>query len=214
YYAELNKRFADYDAVLYELVAPEGTRPPRDASSGGSPISAVQTGLTRLLDLQFQLEGIDYRRPNMVHADMSPEEFSRSMRENGESVLTVFMRMLGYAMAQQAKDPAGSRDVELLMALMNKNRALALKRAMAKQFEDLGGAILALDGPGGSTLISRRNAKALKVLRRELDAGKQKLAIFYGAGHLPDMAKRLRADFHLQPTGAQWLRAWDMRERR
>ena len=26
YYAELNRRFKDYDAVLYELVAPEGTR--------------------------------------------------------------------------------------------------------------------------------------------------------------------------------------------
>jgi len=26
YYAELNTRFRDYDAVLYELVAPQGTR--------------------------------------------------------------------------------------------------------------------------------------------------------------------------------------------
>jgi len=214
FFAELNKRFTQYDAVLYELVAPEGTRPlqTKDAG-GGNPISAMQTGLTRLLDLQFQLEGIDYRRPNMVHADMSPEEFRQSMRQRGESPLAMFVRMLAYSMAkQEAKGHSGTSDIELLMALLNKNRALALKRTMAQQFEDLGGVLVAIEGPNGSTLISRRNAKAMKVLRRELDSGKRKLAIFYGAGHLPDLANRLKRDFGLQPTGRQWLQAWDMSE--
>ena len=35
YYEALNKQFEDYDAVLYELVAPEGTRVPKGAKPGG-----------------------------------------------------------------------------------------------------------------------------------------------------------------------------------
>ncbi|MBN1588416.1 MAG: hypothetical protein JW888_02775 [Pirellulales bacterium] len=212
FFAQLNREFAKYDAVLYELVAPENTRPVQGRGSSGSPVSALQTGLTQLLDLQFQLEGIDYQRPNMVHADMSPEEFSKSMRDRGESVWTIFMKMVGYSMMKQAEDPSGKSDMELLMALFDKNRALALKRAMAKQFQDMGGAMLVLDGPNGSTLVSERNKKALLVLRRELKSGKRKVAIFYGAGHMADMAKRLQNDFGLKPTGTRWLLAWDMSE--
>jgi len=213
YFAELNKRFADYDAVLYELVAVEGTRPPRDRSkAASSPISTLQTGLTELLNLQFQLEGIDYQRANMVHADLSPEEFRRAMHDRGETVWSMFLRMVVYSSMQQAAEGSSVSDLDLLMALLDKNRALALKRVMAKQFENLGGVVLMIDGPKGSALIRDRNTKALDVLRRELDAGKQKIAIFYGAGHMPDLAKRLTEDFGLRPTGTQWLRAWDMSE--
>jgi hypothetical protein len=36
------------------------------------------------------------------------------------------------------------------------------------------------------------------------------VAIFYGVGHLPDMAKRLAADFNLHETGQRWLTAWNL----
>ena len=52
-----------------------------------------------------------------------------------------------------------------------------------------------MEGPKGSTLISGRNKVALDVLRKEIAAGKKKIAIFYGAGHMPDFQKRLRDDF-------------------
>ncbi|MGA2253718.1 MAG: hypothetical protein ABSG53_03575, partial [Thermoguttaceae bacterium] len=58
YYQELNKRFAGYDAVLYELVAPEGTRIPqggRKDKRAGNMLSAVQLGMKDLLKLEFQL---------------------------------------------------------------------------------------------------------------------------------------------------------------
>ncbi|HBO44492.1 MAG TPA: hypothetical protein DD670_11270 [Planctomycetaceae bacterium] len=211
FFARLNREFGNYDAVLYELVAAEGTRPVQGQKvKSGNPVSTLQTGLTRVLDLQFQLDGIDYRADNMVHADMSPEEFAQSMRDRGESVASIFFRMMAYSMMQQSGDSGRSAEMEILMALLNKDRSLALKRAMAKQFEDLGGVMLAIDGPEGSTLISQRNKKALEVLDRELKAGKQKLAIFYGAGHMPDMAKRLEADFGMKPTGTRWITAWNM----
>jgi hypothetical protein len=212
YYDELNRLFAQYDAVLYELVAPEGTRIPQGGyDAGGNPISLMQGGMTELLELEFQLKGIDYTRQNLVHADMSPDQFAKSMRQRGESVFQVFFRMLGYAMARQAEDPAGTGDFRLLMAFFDNNRALAIKRILAEQFEDLEGSLNAIEGPEGSTLISERNKIALDVLRKQMGAGKRKLAIFYGAGHMSDFEKRLRDRFDLVPAGTRWLVAWNLK---
>jgi len=205
YYDELNRRFRQYDAVLYELVAPAGTRIPEGQElPTNNPISFVQKMLRDVLELQFQLERIQYNRPNMVHADMSPEQLAQAMRDRGESVFTIFLRMMVQSMAQQ-NQTAGS-EAQLLMALFDRNRALALKRLMAEQFQSMEGTIGALSG----SLIEGRNAVALGVLRENLKAGKQKLAIFYGAGHMRDFEKRLRADFRLVPVRTEWLTAWDM----
>ncbi len=211
YYRRLNREFARYDAVLYELVAPEESKTPRPGEdTGHHPVSLLQNGMKDLLELEFQLKGIDYSRKNMVHADMSPEQLAKSMRERGESTMTILARMLGYAMAKQSKSSGGAGDVKLLAALFDKNRALALKRVLAEQFTENDDALAALGGPAGSTLISGRNQVALDVLRKEIDAGKKKIAIFYGAGHMPDFLKRLRDDFGLAPVSTRWLVAWDL----
>jgi arsenate reductase-like glutaredoxin family protein len=211
YYEALNRAFQEYDAVLYELVAPEGTRVERgDARRDRSVVSRLQVGMKEMLELDFQLEHIDYQQENLVHADMSPEEFARTMEKRGESVWSIVLRMLGQSIAQQSKNPSRTSDFDLLMALFDRNRALKLKRLLAEQFEDLEGTMLAFEGNEGSTIISERNKKALEVLKRELQAGKRKLAIFYGAGHLPDMEARLRQDFGLVRRGERWLTAWDM----
>ena len=183
YYQRLNREFEGYDAVLYELVAPEESSVPRSSDPGSShPISLLQNGMKDLLGLEFQLKGIDYTRTNMVHADMSPDQFAESMRKRGESVTTMFVRMLGYAMTRQSESAHGASDGQLLLALFDKNRTLALKRILAEQFANSEGSLTALEGPAGSTLISGRNQVALEVLRKEIAAGKQKIAIFYGGG--------------------------------
>jgi hypothetical protein len=112
----------------------------------------------------------------------------------------------------QARDPARGDDVDFLSALFAKpdDRALRLKRIMAEQFEDMETATAVLDGPEGSTIVTERNKAALRVLRQQFDAGHARIAIFYGAAHLPDMEERLDADFHLKPGGTKWLTAWDL----
>jgi len=61
-------------------------------------------------------------------------------------------------------------------------------------------------------LITERNKRALQVLRQQLDQGKRKLAIFYGARHLTDMHRRLEKEFHLVPVETTWIDAWNLRE--
>jgi hypothetical protein len=211
YYRDLNQRMTKYDAVLYELIAPEGVKVRPGAGGSGHPISILQRGMTDLLELEFQLDAIDYSRGNMVHADMSPEQLRQAMGKRGESMWTIMLRMMGYAMAKQGQDASGANDVQLLMALFDKNRALALKRIMAEQFQDMEGSLTALEGPKGSAIIADRNKVALDVLGRQIAKGKKRIAIFYGAGHMIDFEKHLHDDFHFAAARSEWLTAWNLR---
>ena len=210
YFKELNKRFTEYDALLYELVAPEDNNVPEGGSSQ-HPVGQMQQGLKAMLELAYQLEEIEYTKKNFVHADMSPEEFARVMRDRGESFWQMMLRMMGSALATQ-NGKGRSSDSDLLFALFAKDRALRLKRVMSTQLRDLDGVMAAIEGPNGSTIIGERNKKALDVLRREMAKGKTRIGIFYGAGHLPEMEKRLAEEFglYVDTKSIQWLTAWDM----
>lgn len=212
YYDELDERLSKYDVVLYEMVAPSDTKIAKGAKPGNHPVAALQNGLKDMLGLEHQLEFIDYSRDNMVHADMSPEAFSKSMKDRGESFIAMFFRMMGKAMAQQAKAPGKGNDVDLLAALLDNQRAGGLKRIMAEQFESFEGMMDAISGPNGSTIITERNKVALGKLSEQIAAGKAKIAIFYGAGHMSDFEKHLVDDFHLRRDCQEWLTAWNLEE--
>ena len=215
YYEELNKRFENYDVVLYELVAPEGTVIPKGGlERNRNLLSALQNGVKDLLELEYQLTGIDYTKSNFVHADLSPDQFSQSMQDKGESFWTIFMRLMAAGMVEEANGSGNASEVDILMALFDHNRALKLKRIMAQEFSDLDIITSAFNGPDGSTLITERNKAALKVLGQEIAAGKKKIAIFYGGGHMPDMESRAIADFHLKRAGQDWLEAWNLRDKK
>jgi hypothetical protein len=214
YYAALNKAFEGYDVVLYELVAPEGTRVPKGGGKAKSVVSGLQNSLKDLLDLEFQLNEVEYTRDNFVHADMSPEAFAKAMADRGESIWGMMFKMMGHAMAQQMSNKNAPNDLDVLMALFSPNRALEMKRLMAGQFENLETLTTALGGPDGSTLIEGRNRAALAVLKKQLDGGKKKIAIFYGAGHMPAFERQLAADFGLKFDSERWLEAWNLRDKR
>jgi hypothetical protein len=211
YYEELNRAFREYDAVLYELVAANNANVPARGQRSGHPVSMMQVTMKNFLQLEFQLDGIDYKRPNFVHADLSPDEFSKSMEERGESFTKLLFRLMGQGMAQQSADPARSNELAMIGALFSKDRAQDLKRIMAQQFEEVEKANAVLDGPNGSTIITERNRRAIQVLEKQLDGGKQRVAIFYGAAHLPDFDKRLRTQIGLKPVQHRWLEAWNLR---
>jgi hypothetical protein len=213
YYNRLNRQFEGYDALLYELVAPEGTVVERGRGTSNShPLGALQNGMKSMLDLDHQLEKVDYTKKNFVHADMSPEQFIQAMKDRNEGFLQMYMRLLGQSMAQQSEMAAQgeSPDVAIFAALFADDRPLRLKRILAKQLADTESLLTSFGGEEGSVLISERNKIALQVLKEQLAAGKQRVAIFYGAGHLTDMDQRLRNDFGMKPVSITWLTAWDL----
>lgn len=211
YYEGLNEEFKQYDALLYELVAPKGVKVPKNAkASNGSGIGALQNGLKNVLNLEHQLEKVDYTAENFVHADMSPEEFTQKMEERDESFLKLFFRIMVQGMANQSSNSAAFSDTDLVLALLSKDRTIKLKSMMAEQFAGMENMLDSLGGPDGSTIITERNKVALEVLKSELAQGRQKIGIFYGAGHMNDMDERLRNDFKLVPTETHWHTAWNL----
>jgi hypothetical protein len=87
---------------------------------------------------------------------------------------------------------------------------LKMKRMMAGQFTDSGMMEMGMGASLNQLLVVDRNAAALKVLQKEIAQGNKKIAIFYGAAHMPDFEKHLVADFGMSKTKQVWVDAWDL----
>ena len=76
YYDRLNEEFEKYEVVLFEMVAPKDAKIPKNAGNKNRhPVAAIQNIMTKMLELEYQLDGVDYNSDNFVHADMTPGSF-------------------------------------------------------------------------------------------------------------------------------------------
>jgi hypothetical protein len=216
YFAALNERFRTYDAVLYELVGrPEPGKPLGNRAVANDPrlgwIGTLQQKMKEALRLEGQLESIDYSAPNFVHADMDLEAFQRIQGEKQETFLALWLKAMAAQQASTQSRPEGDLAgvLTLLRILMQRDSADELKRLIGREFDQVETVMSGLEAGGGTVIIGERNRVALEVLERELKAGKKKLAIFYGAGHFPDLQRRMEAmGFHR--AGEEWLAAWSL----
>lgn len=219
YYAELNRRFPSYDAVLFELVGDPklvtektpAAKKEEEGESGGSAIRFIQTSAGRLLKLSFQLGQIDYTLPNMVHADTTGEEFTKMQKERGESMLKLFMRAMKAQMSGELDDvPVHELDTfGLLRILMSRDSAAEFKIVLAKMFDHTESMTAIMEGPDGSAILSGRNEVVMKKIREVLsDKSKRRISVFYGAAHMPGLEKMMLRDLKATPAGEEWLAAW------
>lgn len=215
YYRQLSDQFELYDRVLYELVADESApRPDGQPRPTTHPIALLQQSAKSFLGLESQLESIDYRRPNFVHADLTPEELSRRLQERGETPWTLALETV-LEMVQRQSDAGGElalgtgSELEDLLGLLQNPRQL--KRVLAVQLADAGQLEQGLGSGLNRLLLADRNVEAIRVLKSELAAGHRHIAIFYGAAHFPDMEQRLRQELGLEPAEQVWVTAWDLR---
>lgn len=230
YFQELNRRFDGYDAVLYELVKQRGMElpAPGERQGGGGVVGGLQRGMKAMLGLSYQLDEIDYRRANFIHADLDVHEFYEAQKARGESLWTLVMNAYRQSLTAPRARPSGgggaagegaaaegeARPVRmrpLNFAGSPAERQHAFKMLMAGMFDQLERQSLGLDGPEGSAILTDRNDAALKVLREVRAAGQhRRVAIFYGAAHMPDLARKLVHIDGLNPLRTQWLTAWDL----
>ena len=210
YYERLNKEFEKYDALLYELVAPEGNKPPKGGEmKSDNPLAMLQQGMTFFLGLEHQLEVVDYRKSNFIHADLSPEGMKKAMKERGDDKMTIILGVIADLLRKRNLDadkPEPQAPDISLTDLLNPKK---FKRIIAQQFEDAGGDV-SLGGTINRLLVEDRNKACIKVLQQQLTAGKKKIAIFYGAAHMPDFDKRLKEDFGMKRTESDWITAWNL----
>jgi hypothetical protein len=219
YYELLNRIFRSYDSLLYEMVKAKKADVSRiGKGKDSSLISQFQRALKDTLGLEFQLDAIDYGAKNFVHADLDMETFSALSKERGESLISLMLNAALEAARKEAANPDAAKDAlevqaQLIGALFSRDQSRALKLVLGEQLGELERISSGLErGPRGeeSVLLVERNKAALAVLREQLDAGKERLGIFYGAAHFPDMEKRLLAEFGMTKKSTQWLLAWDI----
>lgn len=222
YYARLAKLFKSYDSLLYEMVKAKGTKPPppgrRKATESGGMISMFQRFMRNTLQLEFQLEAIDYRAQNFVHADLDAETFKKLSDERGESLIQLMFNTAlnaGRSTDKSKKQPDPNMGMKMFFALFSKDRSRILKYLLAKELQNMEELMAGLSkGPDGkgSVILIERNKHLIKVLHQRLDKGEKKLGLFYGGAHLHDVEQRIFKEIGLRRTSVRWEKAWEIRK--
>ncbi|NNC90738.1 MAG: hypothetical protein HKN82_19950 [Akkermansiaceae bacterium] len=214
YYDELNRRFAAFDALLFEMIGGE------NLVNGKAPVPAedeepdlvmdmlgkMYDSMAKFLKLTGQKDGIDYAAKNFVHADLTVAEFVALQEERGESLLG-FALAAGRQMEENPDAEVRQPNMARLLTAFLAGNANALKMEIIHTLGQGDDQISALAGE--NVIIHDRNAKCLKVLDAEIAKGRKNLGIFYGAAHYPDMEERLLKQ-GWKRTGHEWLTAWDV----
>jgi hypothetical protein len=247
YYNALQEHLESQKLVLYEGVKPpQGAvsvvagkaAPATGSQASGSDEGGAQRGhgglqssLAGSLGLVFQLEAINYSRPNFKNSDLSiaqiqallasgagngPAGGSDGASGGGEKGGAEFAQLLQIM-------SGGSLLGNILKAGVNLIGSNARLQAMTKlmMIETLGrmkGDISQSPSltPGLrqmlQTLIAGRNQEVIRDLQRELTKSSPpaSIAIFYGAAHLADFESRLTRDFGYRPGEMIWFPAFSV----
>jgi hypothetical protein len=213
FFEQLNRRFAQYDVVLYEMIT-DGTSHAHIDRDG---VPASHQRLMRELGLQSQLQAIDYSRGNFAHADLSWPQIARLERIKDRAEPTVVGRMMVNLARGLSKTPE-QRQMELSVTedLLASTKAPPAERSRLWRRAIARGMVAdtrARFGRGtvsaeDAVLITARNDRAMSALDSELSAGTKHVAILFGAGHMPDFERRLVADRGLRRASTEWLTVW------
>ena len=213
YFRDVQSSVEKCDAVLYEMVKPKDSGPPVKGQHSDHGVAQLQRFLKDKLDLSFQLDEVDYTPDNFVHADLDAETFQKMQSQRGESFATMMLQSLlkslsnPGAVRQFEDDPL---DVVDLMTRPDGERQIKL--LLARHLGDFEKEAMGLNMLEGTVILTERNKAVMKVLDESLKDGKRDLAIFYGAAHMPDLAKQLEQR-GFTPTQTKWRAAWDVRIR-
>lgn len=230
YYRALQKHLDGCTRVLFEGVGgDEMARGPRAAAReqaarhSGDPAEgfSLQSGMARALGLAFQLEAIEYDRPNFKNSDLSVDELRDLMArpmtgENagagnaaswnfeqlmklmeGKSVMGGLLQLgLGFLGGQQR------------LRAMTKFTMIQLLGQLEGDMESLGALPPAMRELM-RVLVVERNQKVLADLEREMRGRgrRESISVFYGAGHMKDLEQRLRGDMGYVPKEEIWFTA-------
>ena len=225
YFKKIQTYLAGPEAVLFEGVGFYATREERrqrKPGAGGSKSKdfegSAQHKMADSLGLSFQPLEMDYDKENFYNSDLSMTEFMEYFQPGGKnSIIT--------------GDPEEDKEAQQFMAVLaGSSIAANIAQGILKFFgqspklqgisrlvliETLGavGNDLAQAGAVPDSMsklmkliINRRNRvvlQDLKVFLRRKDI--DHLAIFYGAGHMPDLEARIIKNHGYKPARDKWL---------
>jgi len=191
------------DLVLWEGVG--GTeRPDPRAMERFDVLFKTQVLLKNVLNLDFQLEQVDYARPFWRNSDMALDEVQAELERRGLSILPneeLFRALFGTLFrivdpASMPRSEAVGRPYRGLVAPLMADTERVFEHAGAEGLKEV--------------LILARNRRVMADLAAVLaqpDAPRR-IGIYYGAGHMPDMARTLQDELGFRWVGVHWVPAW------
>ena len=200
--------------VLYEGVKPKDATAEdfEKAKDADNPVRALQTNIAKWFGLTFQLDGIDYTRPNFVHADMTVEEFSgpqgRAQGKTSNGANDILARTKRLTLLMKLIAPILDNligDAESAGPLRNR-----FKNTFARMLGTVDvNAVLGSAAPElTELLLDKRNKVVIeRLLEQRQKPDVRTIAVFYGAAHMEGLEVSLR-ELGYKRTGARWLRSW------
>jgi hypothetical protein len=167
----------------------------------------LQPKMAKALGLVFQMQGVDYNRPKWRNSDMTIDQVQERLEKGGGGGEALFKLLDGSSISGKL---AG-----MIMSLigMSPTTQTMAKLMMVDILTHADEMLAAQGGAGMATMmeviIKDRNQVVVDDLRRVINDEKavKTVAIFYGAGHLPDLEVRLRDQLGYAAAGDQWLPA-------
>ena len=207
--------------------SPRTSHSPADGSTTGAnqenqPVG-LQGSLAESLGLVFQLSAIDYDRPHFRNSDLSIQEIQRliqgaaradSAKGNAANAGGEFQQLL-QIMDERSFPGAIAKLMVTLLGSSPKLQAIT-KLALIETLGQVQGDLSQMQALPPEmknlvqVLIQARNQTVLNDLKAELKRKSPpgSVAIFYGAGHMADLEKRLTHELHYRAAGQFWLTAF------
>ncbi|MDQ8190777.1 hypothetical protein [Roseibacillus persicicus] len=218
YFQALNKEFTKYPVLLFELIGGEnaaktlnGKPREKEEEADGRPAEGLRGlygSFASTMQLAEQIDLIDYTKENFVHADLTMAEYQKLTEGKSDEVLA-FALQTSVKGSEISGKPFGGMDMGLVMRAILSGDSTGLKLQYMTLMEQGDESTAALTGK--NLVISDRNDKCFAVLAEQRKKGAQKIGIFYGAAHFPDMERRLLAD-GFEQVQHDWLTAWHVKK--
>lgn len=183
--------------------------------------NSIQFKLAKSLGLAFQLEAIDYSKPNFKNCDMDItqlEEILANRKPTSEGSEEVVNEEWEKLKGLYLGDSIASMVADLLLRLIGSSpRMVALtKIALIETISKVEGDIGRWEGIPESmqellnVLIAERNKIIISKLKKVIPQMKKgdTIALFYGAAHMQDLETRIRSEFGYKPSGEIWYKAF------
>jgi hypothetical protein len=237
YYGALQRFLDTQTVVLYEGINPEAhPRRVHDATTSSTPALtpaappaganagySMQSTLARSLGLVFQLEAIDYDRTNFLNSDLSilqiqnimagsqPRAPGQAGGNNGtfDTLLQIMdgrsflgsLFKIGMQLIAASPELQAVAKLTLIEAVGRLKGDLSDVQGLPAEWKQL-----------VKVLIEARNQNLMDDLKAELRTIPRSgsIAVFYGAGHMDDLEKRVTGDLHYRPADETWLTAFSV----
>lgn len=176
----------------------------------------IQKRLAQTFDLAFQLDEMKHEGPKWVNSDMSIDDVAERLAPPGGGGDDSQQNML-FALLDGSSFPAKVASALLTIVETVPGMAVRMKVMMLEMLASADNGVLQnIDAPGMGdmsrlmkVIIDDRNQVVIDDLRKTILERPQtgRIAVLYGAGHLPDLAHRLEDQLGYAHSSGKWITA-------